>query len=46
MKREEFALRRAQLMHCSIPELIEMLNDASLEIRFLAEMCLRDQTGV
>jgi hypothetical protein len=46
MKRDEFAVRRARLMHCSIPELIERLEDASLETRFLAEMCLRDQTGV
>lgn len=45
MKRKEFAEKRRRMSENSIPELIDLLSNDSLETRFLAEMCLRDATN-
>jgi hypothetical protein len=45
MKRAEFIARREEFSGLSIPELIDLLSSPKLEIRFLAEMCLREATG-
>lgn len=45
MNRTEFAERRRAMARKSIKELIESLSSDSLQNRFFAEMCLRDQTG-
>ncbi len=46
MKREQFAELRRQMAQKSIDELVELLSAEDLQTRFLAEMCLRDATGV
>ncbi len=46
MNRQEYAARRGAMMKKSIEELIEALASDDLQIRFFAEMCLRDATGV
>ncbi|MBA3439181.1 MAG: hypothetical protein H0T92_04865 [Pyrinomonadaceae bacterium] len=45
MEQEEFAAARARMMERSISELIKLLASSDLRTRFLAEMCLRDQTS-
>lgn len=45
MNRKEFAEKRSAMAKKSIDELIEMLSSDELPTRFLAEMCLRDQTN-
>lgn len=44
MNRKEFAERRRQTAKKTIPELIDLLSSDELQIRFFAEMCLRDAT--
>ena len=41
-----FVAARARMAEHSIPELIERLASPDLRTRFLAEMCLRDATGI
>jgi len=45
MKSEEFRQRREQYARRTIPELIELLSDRDLHVRFWAEMALRDATS-
>jgi hypothetical protein len=45
MNRKEFAEKRLETSKNSIPELIDLLQSENLQIRFLAEMCLRDATN-
>ncbi len=45
MKRKEFAEKRRETTENSIPELIDLLVSEDLQIRFFAEMCLRDATN-
>lgn len=45
LTRKEFAEARARMAARAIEELIELLRDADLTTRFLAEMCLRDAAG-
>ncbi len=45
MKREEFADKRREMSQKSIEELIDLLPSEDLQIRFFAEMCLRDATS-
>ena len=45
MTASEFQLARAAYAQHSIPELIELLASAELQVRFLAEMALRDATS-
>jgi hypothetical protein len=45
MKREEFAEKRRAMSQKSIEELIELLPSEDLQVRFFAEMCLRDATN-
>jgi hypothetical protein len=45
MNRKEFAERRREMARKSIEELIETLASDNLQIRFFAEMCLRDATS-
>ncbi len=44
MKREEFIERRRATAQKSIEEFIDLLESEDLQIRFFAEMCLRDAT--
>lgn len=46
MKRKDFAELRRKMSENSIDELIELLSSEDLQVRFLAEMCLRDATSV
>jgi len=46
MDRKEFAARRRKMSENSIDELLDLLSSEDLQVRFLAEMCLRDATGV
>lgn len=45
MKRKKFAELRQKMSENSIDELIELLASEDLQVRFLAEMCLRDATS-
>lgn len=45
MKRQEFAALRRKMSENSIDELLELLASDDLQVRFLAEMCLRDATS-
>jgi hypothetical protein len=45
MTAKEFQLARADYTEHSIPELIELLTSAELQVRFFAEMALRDATS-
>ena len=45
MKRKEFIEKRREMAQNSIEELIELLVSDNLQIRFFAEMCLRDATS-
>ena len=45
MNRKEFARKRREMAAHSIDELLELLSSDDLQIRFLAEMCLRDATS-
>ncbi len=45
MTREEFIHERREMAQLNISELIERLTSPNLRTRFLAEMCLRDQTS-
>ncbi len=45
MTAEEFNRERAAYVRLPIHELIELLADDELRVRFLAEMALRDATG-
>lgn len=45
INRAEFAERRAAMAENSIDELIDLLENENLQIRFFAEMCLRDATS-
>ena len=45
MKRKEFTEKRVAMAENSIPELIDLLESDDLQIRFFAEMCLRDATN-
>lgn len=45
MNRDEFAERRREMAKKSIEELVELLASEDLQIRFFAEMCLRDATS-
>ena len=46
MNRKEFAARRREMAENSIDELVDLLSSDDLQVRFLAEMCLRDATSV
>jgi len=46
MKRKDFAELRRKMSENSIDELIDLLSSEDLQVRFLAEMCLRDATSV
>lgn len=45
MTREEFVRRRKEFSCKPVDELLSLLEDDDLSIRFLAEMSLRDATG-
>ncbi|MCD9185966.1 MAG: hypothetical protein LUM44_06010 [Pyrinomonadaceae bacterium] len=45
MKRKEFAELRRKMSKNSINDLIDLLASEELQVRFLAEMCLRDATS-
>ncbi|HQU81886.1 MAG TPA: hypothetical protein PKY59_02100 [Pyrinomonadaceae bacterium] len=45
MKRKEFAELRRKMAENTIDELIDLLASEDLQVRFLAEMCLRDATS-
>lgn len=45
MTAKEFQQARAAYTQHSIPELIELLASAKLQVRFFAEMALRDATS-
>jgi hypothetical protein len=45
MTATEFKQARAAYTQHSIPELIELLTSAELQVRFFAEMALRDATS-
>lgn len=45
MKREKFAELRRKMSENTIDELVELLSSEDLQVRFLAEMCLRDATS-
>lgn len=45
MNRKDFAEKRRAMAENSIDELIDLLESDELEIRFVAEMCLRDATN-
>ena len=45
MNRKKFAEKRREMSQKSIEELIETLRGEDLQIRFFAEMCLRDATN-
>jgi len=45
MTAEEFREARGQYARRTIPELIELLTEDDLRVRFLAEMALRDATS-
>ena len=45
MNRREFVAKRREMANKPIEELIETLSSGNLQIRFLAEMCLRDATS-
>ncbi|MGI8883010.1 MAG: hypothetical protein ACR2IA_02040 [Pyrinomonadaceae bacterium] len=45
MNRKEFIQKRTTMAAKSIEELIETLSSDDLQIRFFAEMCLRDATS-
>lgn len=45
MKRQEFAELRRKMSENSIDELLDLLSSNDLQVRFLAEMCLRDATS-
>ncbi|MDQ3132195.1 MAG: hypothetical protein M3Q99_15720 [Acidobacteriota bacterium] len=45
MNRKEFVNKRKSMSEKSIEELIETLSSDDLQIRFFAEMCLRDATS-
>jgi hypothetical protein len=45
MNRKEFAELRRKMAENSIDELLDLLSSADLQVRFLAEMCLRDATS-
>ena len=46
MNRKEFAEARRKMAAHSIDELLDLLSSDDLQVRFLAEMCLRDATSV
>ena len=45
MNRQEFAALRREMAENSIDELLDLLSSNNLQVRFLAEMCLRDATS-
>jgi len=45
MNRKEFAELRRKMAAHSIDELLDLLSSEDLQVRFLAEMCLRDATS-
>lgn len=45
MNRKEFAEKRREMAQKSIEDIIETLSGKDLQIRFFAEMCLRDATS-
>jgi hypothetical protein len=45
MKRKEFAEARRKMAENSIDDLLDLLSSDDLQVRFLAEMCLRDATS-
>ncbi len=45
MNGKEFAERRREMSNKSIEELIDLLSSEDLQMRFFAEMCLRDATN-
>lgn len=45
MNRAEFIEKRREMSQKSIEELIDTLASEDLQVRFFAEMCLRDATS-
>lgn len=45
MNRSDFAKKRKEFDEKTIDELIELLSADDLQMRFFAEMCLRDATS-
>ena len=45
MNRTEFAELRRRMAEKTIDELLDLLASDDLQVRFLAEMCLRDATS-